>query len=74
MRIRDRKNSNPGPGMNGINLLSQKTTKKHHKNFKLRLINKNLQGSTPKTTKLILLDSLLQEAEHVARLYFQIAG
>ncbi len=30
--------------------------------------------STSKTTKLILLDSLLQEAEHVARLYFQIAG
>ncbi len=30
--------------------------------------------AAPKTTKLILLDSLLQEAEHVARLYFQIAG
>ncbi len=33
--------------MNGINLLSQKTAKKHLKNFKLRLKNKNLQGSTP---------------------------
>ena len=34
----------------------------------------HVQVSVESRAKLILLDSLLQEAEHVARLYFQIAG
>jgi hypothetical protein len=40
----------------------------------LHLKSKILETPGSLVTKLILLDSLLQEAEHVARLYFQIAG